>query len=179
MAQTQNILPDYNQAMDQLAWQFQDEIIKSLKQGYKYAPGFTNQRSAFGVAPKVATGGLVDSVNVQFNDNSNEIIVEMLDYWRYVNDGRRPGKYAPFDAIKSWVKAKGLKGRDKKTGRFITDDSFVWGINTNIKKFGIAPTYFYDKAVENFERVFEQEVYRALEIDLNRFFESVFDQDIN
>lgn len=177
MANGDNILINYEQAMDQLAWQFQAEIVKSLKMGYKYAPGFNNQRSAFGVAPKVATGGLVDSVNVQFDEATNQIVVEMLDYWRYVNDGRGPGKYAPFDAIKKWVKAKGLKGRDKK-GRFITDKSLVWGINTNIKKFGIAPTYFYDKAVENFEKVFEEDVYKALEIDLNSFFNSVFEQDI-
>lgn len=101
----------------------------------------------------------------------------MLDYWKYVNDGRKPGKYAPLDSIKDWIKEKGLKGRNKKTGRFITNESFAWGINTNIKKFGIAPTYFYDRAVENFEKYFEDEVVKALDIDIEKFFDKLFEQN--
>jgi hypothetical protein len=95
-----------------------------------------------------------------------------------VNDGRKPGTYAPLDAIKQWIREKGLKGRDKKSGRFITNEKFAWGINTNIKKFGIAPTYFYDKAVENFEKYFEDDVVKALDIDMETFFNKLFELNI-
>ena len=48
----------------------------------------------------------------------------------------------------------------------------------NIKKFCIAPSYFYDKAVENFEKYFEDEVVKALDIDMEKFFDKLFEKNI-
>lgn len=176
--QANNIPQDaYNAAMNDLANKFARELKVALLMPYKFAPGYTGNGKVFGTSPKVATGGLLDSINVKYNQGEDTFTVEMLDYWQNVNDGRRPGKYVPIDALKKWIKARGLKGRNKKTGRFITNESFAWGISTNIKKFGIAPTYFYDKAVEAFEPVFEEEVFQALGIDLQTFFDRVFEQN--
>jgi hypothetical protein len=171
-------LPNFNETMTFLASKFAEELQNALEKPYPYAPGFKRQRAPFGTSPKIATGGLINSISVTYNSSDQEIVVEMADYWKYVNDGRRPGKYAPLDSIKDWIKAKGLKGRNKKTGRFITNESFAWGINTNIKKFGIAPTYFYDTAFINFEKYFEDEAVQALGIDVETFFEKVFEQNI-
>jgi hypothetical protein len=46
-----------------------------------------------------------------------------------------------------WIKERGLKGRDKK-GKFITDKSFAFAIQKNIKKFGIRPANFLDVSIE-------------------------------
>lgn len=168
-------LPNFDTVMTELASRFQEELIASLERPYPFAPGYKNQRAPFGTSPKRATGDLISSISVEYNSSNQEIVVSMAEYWKYVNDGRKPGKYAPLDSIESWIKAKGLKGRNKKTGRFITNKSFAWGINTNIKKFGIAPTYFYDKAFEGFEKYFEDEAVKALGIDIETFFERVFE----
>jgi hypothetical protein len=164
--------------MEDLSDKFANELKQALLQPYPFAPGYAKSRTPFGTSPKVASGSLVDSISASYNPSNQEITVEMLDYWIYVNDGRKPGKYAPLDAIKDWIKEKGLKGRNKKTGRFITNESFAWGINTNIKKFGIAPTYFYDRAVENFEKYFEDEALQALDIDMEKFFDKLFEKNI-
>lgn len=171
-------LPNFNEIMTELASKFQESLQLSLEKPYPFAPGYNKARSPFGTSPKIATGNLIGSISVVYNSANQEIVVSMADYWKYVNDGRKPGKYAPLDSIKQWIKAKGLKGRNKKTGRFITDESFAWGINTNIKKFGIAPTYFYDKAFESFEKYFEDEAVKALGIDIETFFEKVFEENI-
>lgn len=174
----QPTLDKFNEVMQDLSNKFARELKVALMMPYPFAPGYSNQRTAFGTSPKVASGSLLESISATYNPNDQEITVEMLDYWIYVNDGRKPGKYVPLDAIKKWIKEKGLKGRNKKTGRFITNESFAWGINTNIKKFGIAPTYFYDKAVENFEKYFEDEVVKALDIDMEKFFDKLFEKNI-
>lgn len=171
-------LETYDAVMEDLANKFANELKDALAQPWPFAPGYSNTRSPFGTSPKIASGSLYNSISANFNPNSDEITVEMLNYWIYVNDGRKPGKYAPLDSIKDWIKQKGLKGRDKKTGRFITREKFAWGINTNIKKFGIAPTYFYDKATENFEKYFEDDVVKALDIDMEKFFDKLFDKNI-
>ncbi len=54
-------------------------------------------------------------------------------------------KGVPVNAIEQWIKERGLTGRDKK-GRFIKRRSFAFAIQTNIKKFGIRPSNFLDKA---------------------------------
>jgi|688.fasta_scaffold35926_6 hypothetical protein len=171
-------LDTYNEVMEDLSKKFEKELKDALLQPYPFAPGYSKARSAFGVSPKVASGNLLNSITATYNPNSEEITLEMMDYWIYVNDGRKPGTYAPLDAIKQWIREKGLKGRDKKSGRFITNEKFAWGINTNIKKFGIAPTYFYDKAVENFEKYFEDDVVKALDIDMETFFNKLFELNI-
>lgn len=170
--------PEFNNAMQELSVAFQNALQNALKKPYPYAPGFDRKRAPFGVSPKVATGNLANSISVTYNANSGEVEVSMLDYWRYVNDGRKPGKYVPLSSILQWIKQKGLKGRNKKTGRFITNESFAWGINTNIKKFGIAPTYFYDEAFKEIEPRFEDELIKALEIDITTFFERVVEQNV-
>jgi hypothetical protein len=168
---------EFNLAMQDLTNKFVNELKNALLQPYPYAPGFERQRTPFGRAPKKASGGLIESIQGNWDPQTRQITLVMNDYWRYVNDGRSPGKYVPLSALLKWIKQKGLKGRNKKTGRFIKNESFAWGINQNIKKFGIAPTYFYDKAFENFESNFEDEAIQALGIDIETFFESIFEEN--
>jgi hypothetical protein len=101
---------------------------------------------------KIASSSLYNSVQVK-QTNNNTLEVLMNEYWKYVQSGRLPGKKGvPIEAIEKWIKSRRLsdklKGRDKK-GRFITNRSFAFAIQKNIKKFGIAPSNFLDVAVEN------------------------------
>lgn len=166
--------PNFDAVMNEFAASYSRELQVALLFRYKYSPGFTGRGTVYGMAPKVATSALIDSINVEYNPANKSLQVEMLDYWKYVNDGRRPGKYAPLDSILNWIRAKGLKGRDKK-GRFITNESFAWGINTNIKKFGIAPTFFANNAEARVVAQFEQKIAEALEQDYGDYFASIIE----
>jgi hypothetical protein len=95
----------------------------------------------------------------------------MEDYWVWVQSGRLPGKKGvPINAIEQWIKERGLTGRDKK-GRFIKRRSFAFAIQTNIKKFGIRPSNFLDKAVnllETDQRILDALGEEAFEELINR-----------
>lgn len=54
-------------------------------------------------------------------------------------------------AINKWTQSKGIKGRDQKTGRFITTKSMQYLITRSIYLSGIKPTMFFTKP---FERAF-------------------------
>lgn len=167
--------PTYDEVMSQLAQSFEQSLKNALAKPYPYAPGFNKVRPNKGVRNmKVKTGKLYNSINVSFNPETNEILVNMLDYWRYVNDGREPGKYVPITPLIKWIRAKGFN-KDVKTGRFkkFSIKGMAFAVSTNIKKFGIAPTYFYDEAFNEFEKEFEKEAVLALEIDIADFFEKV------
>ena len=128
-----------------------EKIVPLIQQAFqnalsqrRYIFGFDRYR---GISNKIATGSLRNSVIVTAK-GKDEINVSMNDYGQWVQSGRAPGKgKVPISAILSWIKARKLKGRDKK-GRYIKDVSFAFGIQTNIKKFGIRRSDWYDVAIE-------------------------------
>lgn len=174
------VYTEYDKAMQDLAVKFQQALKSSLAFPYPYAPGYTKQRQPFGVRDmRVKTGNLYNSINVVYSKEQQEIVVTMLDYWQFVNDGRKPGKYVPIKPLMQWIRAKGFN-KNKQTGKFqkFNIKGTAFAISKNIQKFGIAPTYFYDKAFEMFEREFESEAIRSLGIDVETFFEKVVEENL-
>jgi|TARA_B100000035_G_scaffold130173_1_gene110644 hypothetical protein len=70
----------------------------------------------------------------------------------YIENRKSPFRYTtkqpPTRAFDKWIKTKGIKGRDKKTGRFITDQSLKFLIARSIKNKGIRATLFFTKPFE-------------------------------
>jgi hypothetical protein len=176
----QIVYTEYDNAMITLSKKFEEALKQSLASPYPFAPGFNKTRTPFGVRDmKTKTGSLYNSIDVQFNKGDNEIVVTMLDYWQYVNDGRKPGKYVPIKPLMQWIRAKGFN-KNKQTGKFqkFNIKGTAFAISKNIQKFGIAPTYFYDNAFNIFEKEFENEAYEALGIDVANFFEKVVEDNL-
>jgi hypothetical protein len=57
-------------------------------------------------------------------------------------------KFGLREGIAKWIKQKGIKGRDKKTGRFIKDKTLTYLIARSIYKKGIRATMFFTKPFE-------------------------------
>jgi hypothetical protein len=125
-----------------------EDIIRQSLYEKKYKFGFDRYK---GMSNKVASGTLARSVDVQVKQGPNnvtELQVLMEEYGQWVQSGRLPGKgFVPVGSLLKWIKQRGLKGRNKK-GRFITDKSFAFAIQKNIKKFGIRPANFIDVSIE-------------------------------
>ena len=70
----------------------------------------------------------------------------------YIENRKSPFRYTtkqpPTKAFDKWIKTKGIKGRDKKTGRFITDQSLKFLIARSIKNKGIRATLSFTKPFE-------------------------------
>ena len=54
-------------------------------------------------------------------------------------------KQPPPGILAKWIKKKGIKGRDKKTGRFISNMSLAFIIGKSIKRDGIKSLSFFQK----------------------------------
>lgn len=98
------------------------------------------------------TGELSGSMKYKLSRGT--LTFEMVDYGEYVDEGRKPGKYAPPQVIEEWVKSKPVRLRDKK-GRFMRQtpkamQSLAFLINRGIHDYGIRPTKFFSKPF-NFE----------------------------
>jgi hypothetical protein len=135
-----------------------EQILKESLEEKRYRFGFARYT---GLGDKVASGKLVNSVQVNVVQKRNESVlsVVMEDYGQFVQSGRIPGqKGVPISAIEQWIKDRKLQGRDRK-GRYITRRSFAFAIQTNIKKFGIRPSNFLDVA---FDKIMDDD--RIIEI---------------
>ena len=88
---------------------------------------------------KVATSNLVNSLSYKTVQLLQDFVINFSyeDYGKWVELGRKPGKYAPISKIKEWCKIKGI------------DESLAYPINYKIYKFGIKPTPFVQDVLKS------------------------------
>ena len=93
-------------------------------------------------ADKIATGALLNSVefSVEQYGRRFDVVLTLADYWKWVEDGRKPGKMPPPSAILKWVLAKPVIPKPNENGRIPTPQSLSWAIAKSIEKKGISPT---------------------------------------
>lgn len=173
--------PNYNEAMTELAKLFEKSLKDNLAKPYPYAPGFFGQKPKTGIRDmRKKTGSLYNSINVSFDPAANRMKVEMLDYWRNVNDGRQPGKYVPLKPLMAWIRTKGMN-RDPK-GRFkkFNIKGTAIAISKSIQRFGIQPTNFYDNSFDILIKAFDDPNGPAaqLGLDLQQFLINILNEPI-
>jgi len=158
---------------------------------YPYAPGYNGKGTIRPGSPgnKVATGQLLNSLTatVVKSPQGSQLVITYMDYFEAVNLGRRPErKRVPITALLDWIKIRGIKGRNKR-GRFIPNLSLAFAIQTNIYKYGIAPSNIYDKAYDSFEALLEnppaefrdeyESLYEAIGQDVENFMDKVITKE--
>jgi len=103
---------------------------------------------------KDATGRLINSIDYRLREDANNIfiVIESVDYLKWVDEGRKRGTYPPIRPLIQWANIKGLP------------KSAAYGIQKNIFKFGIKPTRVIQRVINEFEnsptlqRKYEDEV---------------------
>lgn len=173
--------PNYDEAMERLAEKFQKALKDNLAKPYPYAPGFFGQKPKRGIRDmKKKTGNLYNSISVSFDADANKMKVDMLSYWKYVNDGRQPGKYVPLKPLMDWIRTKGMN-RDPK-GRFkkFNIKGTAIAISKSIKENGIQPTNFYDDSFDILVKAFDDPNGPAaqLGLDLQQFLINILNQPV-
>ena len=103
-------------------------------------------------ADKKASGNLINSLA-----SSKFVVLEVMgnilirldtpEYLKYVDKGRRPGKFPPPQKIRKWIDDRKIKPRGKD-GRFITKDSAAFLIGRKIATQGIKPTNVIKKTAD-------------------------------
>ena len=75
-------------------------------------------------------------------------------------------KQPPPDILSKWIKKKGIKGRDKKTGRFISNLSLAFIIGRSIKRDGIKSLSFFQKPLGLGMKEFGKDLLGAIKTDI-------------
>ena len=143
------------------------EFEKALQKYGKYVVQQARTRLTKGRQPYGTINSSKQLYNsLKFNVKKNGIVFNMIEYGEYQDQGVRgknsyyadetansPFKYKnkipPSQPFEKWIKKKGIQGRDKKTGRFITRKSLSFIIARSIYSKGIRATMFFTKPFED------------------------------
>lgn len=139
----------------QIASELEDLLLKALRD--KFASQGHN-----------ASGKGSKSLEVKVLPKGEDIVIQILgeEYMLYQETGRRAGKMPPVDALKLWVKQKGIASEAKEVNRI------AWGIAINMKRIGmhsknkridLSKRRFITSTVEEKNNIISEKLFRMFE----------------
>lgn len=127
---------------------------------------------------KVASGVLYNSLRttVEIDGSVFSILLHSEDYLKYVDEGRKPGKFPPINKIRQWIKIKPVMPYPDKSGRLPDENSLAFLISRSIAKNGIEPTHIIDKVMDSYR--LEDKVTLAIFSEIEKLVDDLIDKKI-
>lgn len=149
-----NTYPNTNRVLNEFAEYIIEHYRADLKSN---RPGKTYNA--------IATGNLYNKVeqNVKLNGTVFTVSIDLMDYWQYVEDGRRAGaRKPPYRAILKWISDKGITPYPDKRGKIPTEKTLAFIIQNSIAKKGIRPTNYLRYNIDDAIKIFKEKIEMAL-----------------
>lgn len=111
---------------------------------------------------------LKDKINFVMNVNGNfyEIEFNAPSYWKYANDGRRPGKMPPVNIISDWVKRRNITPYALKNGKLPTMNQLAYVIARKISNEGFDGIHFLEKSIDEQKTYWDDKISSAIADDI-------------
>lgn len=126
---------------------------------------------------KKATGQLINSISTEIKVGSDtfEVVLNVVDYFKYVEEGRKPGKFPPVDKILSWIKVKPVIPRPIN-GKLPTEQQLAFLIGRKIATEGIEAGHQLRDTVQAINAEFIPKLEAALQEDFDAYAIKVYDK---
>lgn len=106
-----------------------------------------------------------------------EVNLSLLDYWKYIEQGRKPGKWPPISAIEHWIEVKPVIPRPLSNGKLPTTQQLTYLISRKIGLEGIAPQPLLKQSVDSVMNsmleFIEEAITKDLENEINLTFKEI------
>ncbi len=125
---------------------------------------------------KKASGNLISSlkpVSIQFKNNKYEADISIASYWKYVEYGRRPGKFPPINKILNWIKVKPVIPRPMNGLKPPTEPQLAFLIARKIARDGIKAGNQFKEALDMTWNRHYNNISNAISKDLNEMVDLV------
>ena len=125
---------------------------------------------------RIASGDLLNNIEYEVTrgDFTYTIYVKMKDYWYYVENGRKAGKWPPIQNILDWIKIKPVLPRPNAEGKLPTPQQLAFLIARKIGEEGTEGTQDLRKATDTIWDTFEDRLYEAIDEDVDTAFIQIF-----
>jgi hypothetical protein len=168
--------PNFFAVVNDMAKRFVELMQSDYRMKRKVGKNFTNA---------VASGTLEKSLKYRLQIKGNNINVSVYakgkasQYFLARENGRKPGKQPPVDAILEWMRIKPIKLRDKESGKFkkpteALKRQVAFLIARKIGREGIKGWKAFDYAMENIWDEYESKVVAAYAKDFTATIENEF-----
>lgn len=118
---------------------------------------------------KKASGNLINSIreySIELSGNGIEGSIELASYWKYVENGRKPGKWPPRDKILEWIKIKPVLPRPVNGLKPPTQEQMAFLVCRKIGRDGIEPGGQFKEALDIVWQMKKQDIESAVSRDL-------------
>ena len=118
---------------------------------------------------KVASGELINKLHFIYSSDGYkwEISLDLKPYWKYVEHGRKPGKFPPPDKILEWVKIKPVLPYPDKNNKLPTPNQLAYLIGRKIATKGIEAGNQLQETLDEINDRFMIKIEEAVREDLN------------
>ena len=129
---------------------------------------------------KIATGNLLNSIEykVQYDERAIWVELHLEEYYKWVENGRGPGKFPPPDKILEWIRIKPIIP-DDRGGRLPTEQQLAFLIGRKIAEQGIEPGNQLHNAMDDIYPQFEERIDEAIALDINEAIDIIFSSFFN
>lgn len=117
----------------------------------------------------VASGDLLASIHtrLEINDSVFEVWLNTLDYLKYIENGRKPGKWPPSEPILKWVRHKKLPTRELTGNKSLpTEKQLTYLVRKKISEEGTKRYSTYSETLEELNNEFIPQIEEALRKDV-------------
>ena len=109
----------------------------------------------------IATGTLANSIKdiVKFDGKYLTVSIQLEDYWKWVENGRKAGKFPPIEKIKEWIKVKPVLPYTRGK-RLPNENQLAYLIGRKIAREGTRANPFLEPTIRDFKLV--DKIYAAV-----------------
>ena len=113
---------------------------------------------------------------VEIGENRFEVKLELEDYWKYIESGRKPGKFPPVNAILNWILVKPILPRPNDNGELqrLRPKQLAFLIGRKIKEEGIEPYPALKTTKEELDKLYKEKIAEALGRDVRNYISKLF-----
>lgn len=152
-----------------------DNLLNALSE-YKNAVA-VHYKDRLVADDKKATGQLINSISTEIKVGSDtfEVVLNVVGYFKYVEEGRKPGKFPPVDKILSWIRVKPVIPRPIN-GKLPTEQQLAFLIGRKIATEGIEAGHQLRDTVQAINAEFIPKLEAALQEDFDAYAIKVYDK---
>lgn len=124
-----------------------------------------------------ATHQLSNSIKdiVKFDGKYLTVSIQLEDYYKYVENGRKAGKFPPVEKIKEWIKVKPVIPRGKN-GKVPNENQLSYLIGRKIAREGTRANPFLEPTIRDFKLV--DKIYAAVNSMLTNEINKVVSEEL-
>ena len=114
---------------------------------------------------------LLNSVKttVKRGDDTFTVSINLEDYWIFVENGRKPGRFPPVSKILDWIRIKSVIPYSDSRGRLPTEEQLAFLISRKIAEQGTEGRNVLFETVDELNRHYLPLLQKALDDDFARF----------